>query len=161
MTLELRAALPADAVDISRLVQASFLEYVAPEWSSHAIEKFLSDSSPNAMAALIGDALFSAVARSGQETVGFLLLVPPNLLKALFVHRSWHKRGVARKLWQLACHRLQHGAAMADTIELNASTFAVEAYRKLGFRPISPPVVHEGCLSTRMAFRLPPCGPIA
>lgn len=158
MKLEYRPATPSDAGPISRLVQASFLEFVAPEWAPHAVEKFLSDSKPAELARFIANADFSAVACSGGEVVGFILLAPPNLLKALFVHRSWHQRGIARTLWELACDDLKNNRPKIETIELNASAFAVEAYKNLGFHPICEPFVHQGCRSTRMACWLPALG---
>ncbi len=155
MDLTYRTATPADAQAISRLVQASFLEFVAPDWETHAVGEFLEESSPSGLAAFIAQADFSAVAIAGEETVGFILLAPPNLLKALFVHRTWHKRGIARKLWTLARDYLDTRQPHVETIELNASAFAVDAYKMLGFYPISGPVLRQGCRSTRMACWLP------
>jgi predicted N-acetyltransferase YhbS len=92
MDLTYRTATPADAKSISRLVQASFLEFVAPDWEAQAVEKFLKETSPTELAAFLERADFSAVAMAENEPVGFILLAPPNLLKALFVHRSWQAR---------------------------------------------------------------------
>jgi GNAT superfamily N-acetyltransferase len=159
MDLTYRTATPADAQSISRLVQASFLEFVAPDWEAHAVEKFLKESSPTELAAFLERADFSAVAMAENEPVGFILLAPPNLLKALFVHRSWHKRGIARQLWALARDYLGSRKPSVETIELNASPFAVEAYKMLGFYPISGPILRQGCRSTRMACWLPAGAP--
>lgn len=155
MELTYRTATPADSQAISRLVKASFLEFVAPDWETHAIEKFLGDCSPTELAAFIAKAEFSAIAIAEKEPVGFILLAPPNLLKALFVERSWHRRGIARKLWTLARNHLATTRPAVETIELNASAFAVDAYKMLGFHPISGPIVRQGCRSTRMACWLP------
>lgn len=155
MELAFRAAAPSDAEAISRLVHASFLEFVAHEWEPPAVEKFLGDSSPEGLSAFIAKADFAALACAGSEAVGFILLAPPNLLKALFVAKQWHRRGIARKLWSMARGHLQATRPAVETIELNASTFAVETYRTLGFHPISEPFRHQGCLATRMACWLP------
>lgn len=159
MTLDYRAATPADAETISRLVQASFLEFVAHEWEPSAVENFLRESSPIEMTRFIAKAAFSAIVCANGRPVGFILLAPANQLKALFVDKSWHRRGIARWLWSLARGHLKATQPDVETIELNASTFAVETYRALGFYPISPPFRRQGCLATRMACWLPACAP--
>lgn len=159
MELAFRSATPSDAGPVSSLIHASFLEFVAPEWEAHAVEKFLQDSTPKGLADLIGMAAFAAVACAGDEPVGFILLAPPNQLKAMFVARPWHRRGIARKLWSLARSHLKANQPAVETIELNASGCAVETYKALGFYPISKPFRRQGCLSTRMACWLPACEP--
>lgn len=150
-----RLATPADAAAISRLVQESFLEFVAPDWEQHAVERFLRDSSPTELASFIATADFAAVAVADKEPIGFILLAPANMLKALFVHKSCHKRGVSRQLWSMARGHLKSRHPQLETIELNASDFAVEAYKALGFHPISKPLLRNGSRSTRMACWLP------
>jgi GNAT superfamily N-acetyltransferase len=157
MELEFRTATRSDAGAVSRLVQATFLDFVAHEWEPSAVEKFLGDSSPHELAEFIAQADYAAVACADGETVGFILLAPANQLKALFVHRSWHRRGIARKLWSLASGHLRVMKPAVETVELNASSFAVESYKSLGFHAVSEPVRYQGCLVTRMACRLPGC----
>lgn len=154
MEPEFRRAASSDAVAISRLVQESFLEFVAPDWEQCAVEQFLRDSAPTELASLIAMADFAAVACAGHEAVGFILLAPANLLKALFVNKSWHKRGIARKLWSQALGHLEASHLEVETIELNASRFAVGAYRTLGFHPTSEALLQHGCLSVRMARKI-------
>lgn len=155
--MEFRRAAPADAAAISRLVQESFLEFVAPEWEQHAVQQFLRDSSPTELASFIAMADFAAIGVADNEPIGFILLAPANMLKALFVHKSWHRRGVSRQLWSLARAHLKARHPELETIELNASDFAVEAYKSLGFYPISKPFMRNGSRSTRMACWLPSC----
>lgn len=155
MNLYLRQATADDAAGIAGLVQATFMQFVAPDWEPNAVKHFLGESSADRFALLIPKATYSVLAHVDNEIAGFILLPTPNLLAFLFVSGTHHGKGVARSLWQSACVHIETHHTDVKTIELNSSPYAVNAYRALGFYPISEPFRHGGCLATRMACWLP------
>ena len=151
----LRVAEVSDASVASELVQRTFNAFVAPDWEPEARSVFMSQSSSERLSSIIREATFAAVAESKGRVVGFILLSPPNVLAFLFVHAHWHRRGIARDLWERACKHIEAEHPAIKTIELNSSPYAIGAYKALGFYPISEPFRRGGCFATRMACWLP------
>lgn len=155
MNYTLRTSTSADAEAVSELVRAALTEFVAPDWEPNAREVFDSESSPERFSALLVEATFASVAVAEKQVVGVIVLPKPNLLAFLFVRRDWHKRGVAKALWEAARTHLETRHPEIKTVELNSSPQAVTAYRSLGFYPISEQFKRGGGVATRMACWLP------
>lgn len=155
MQSAIRPATVADAAAISALVQESFTRFVAPDWEPEARTVFMRESSPERLSTSISSATFAAVAEVDDQIVGIILLPTPSRLALLFVRAAWHRRGIATQLWQAARGHIEAHHAATATVELNASLYAVAAYRALGFYPISEPLRKGGCLAIRMACWLP------
>ena len=147
-------ARPNQSEAISALVQASFLEFVAPDWDPNARETFLKESSPQDLEAGIANGEFAAAAQLDDQLVGFVLLPSPEILGMLFVHPNHVGHGIGGALWQAAKQHLNIRHPALEAIELNSSPYAVPAYSALGFRAISEPFWKSGCLATRMAYQL-------
>lgn len=150
-----RPTMPNDAPIISELVQASFREFVAPDWKPEAHSHFMVHSSPARFARLIENAAFTAVALAGKEVVGFILLSSPAKLDFLFIHKMSVRQGIGSLLWEGARNHIEVNFPDVRTVDLNSSPYAVPAYKSLGFYPISEPFRRAGCLATRMACWLP------
>ena len=155
MKASIRIAKTSDAAAMAELVQETFNRFVAPEWEPPARAVFMGQSSSERFTTLIPEAAFAAVAESGGELVGVILLPIPSVLGFLFVSANWHRRGVASQLWDAARAHVEAQHPEVKTVELNSSPFAVAAYKALGFYPISEPFRRGGCLATRMACWLP------
>lgn len=155
MITTLTDPLAVGTTTVSALVQAGFNAFVAPDWEPAAQQLFLSESSPERLAEVIPGAAFASVAVSESEPVGFILMTKPTLLAMLFVHPKHLRRGVGTLLWNAARAHVEANFPDAKTVELNSSPYAVQAYRRLGFYPISEPFRRGGCLATRMACWLP------
>jgi GNAT superfamily N-acetyltransferase len=155
MKQTLRQAEEADAGAISTLLQRSFIEFVAPDWTDEARQVFLSESTPERFSTLIATAAFSAVAGSKGDIEGFILMPTPSLPGFLFVEKRSLRQGVARDLWESARRHTESEFPAVKTVELNSSPYAIGAYKALGFYPLSEPFRRGGCLATRMACWLP------
>jgi GNAT superfamily N-acetyltransferase len=155
MHYALRTCTVADAQAVSKLVHRTFAEFVAPEWELSACETFGTETSPDKFCNILSEATFASVAAVEQQIVGIIVLPKPNLLSLLFVHRDWHKQGVARALWQAARTHLETHNPDVKTVELNSTPYALPAYRSLGFYPISEQFKRSGSVATRMACWLP------
>lgn len=146
---------PAQAPELSALVQRSFLALSAVDWEPHARQVFLRESTPERLAHMMATGSYAAAAFEDEEPVGFLLMPRPSLLAMLFVDPAHLRRGIARALWESARTHLELHHPETRTVELNATPYAFEAYRHLGFYPISEPFFTDGCRATRMACWLP------
>ncbi len=155
MTYSLRTPTPDDAFAISALVQTVFDEFVAPDWEPSARDVFANESTPARFEQLLIEPALASIAESNQRMQGFILLTSPALLGFLFVDGQAHRQGIARALWQAAKADLKTAYPSTKTVELNSSPYAISAYKKLGFYPISEPFRSGGCVATRMACWLP------
>jgi GNAT superfamily N-acetyltransferase len=146
----------ADMSDrICALVHASFNQLVAHDWEPEAGRGFLADTLAPAIASYLENATFAAVELERDDPVGFILMPRPALVSMLFVHPDHLRKGIARRLWEAARSHVETEHSETKTVELNATPYAVAAYRALGFVPISTEFVRQGCRATRMACWLP------
>jgi hypothetical protein len=151
----IRDARPEDAAAVSALVHASFRSHVAADWEPIAQESLLADTSTGKLAARIAESVIVLVCEDHERMLGVILLPRPNLVQLCFVAQGQLGKGIGRALWEAARARLEEQFPEVETVELNASPYAVPAYRALGFYPISAPFRRGGAVATRMACWLP------
>lgn len=98
---------------------------------------------------------FAAAAFSEAGIAGVILMPSPNLLGLLFVRPCWLRLGIGKALWESARAHIEANYPQVQTIELNATAYALSFYRSVGFVPISAEFEREGRRATRMACWLP------
>ncbi|MEP7301445.1 MAG: GNAT family N-acetyltransferase [Caldimonas sp.] len=98
MNTPLRQASPDDAPAISKLVQAGFMERVAPDWEASARQDFLSGTAAEELAARIAEATLVAVYEDEGQILGVISLPRPTLVQLFFVAPGHLRRGVGRVL---------------------------------------------------------------
>ena len=155
MNTNVRQASPDDASAISELVQASFMEHVAPDWEPAAQQDFLRETSAEKLAARIAEASLVVVYEDEGQIRGVISLPRPTLVQLFFVAPSYLRGGVGRSLWEAARLHLEGRCPEVKTVELNSSPYALPAYKALGFFPISVPFRRRGAVAIRMACWLP------
>jgi GNAT superfamily N-acetyltransferase len=155
MGTHLREADPDDAPAIAAVVQAGFIAHVAPDWELPARQDFLRDTTAEKLAARIAESSLVVVYEDAAQVVGVIAMPRPTLVQLFFVAPGQLRRGIGRSLWEAARAHVEERHPEVKTIELNASPYAVKAYRALGFFPISQPYRRNGAVATRMACWLP------
>jgi GNAT superfamily N-acetyltransferase len=151
MKVALRPAQPSQAPLFSRLVHHSFVTLAAGAWEADAVAQFLKDSQPQALSASIASSFLAVGAWHEDATVGFALMPRASLLGMMFVSPACVGQGIGRLLWEYARSEVETRAPEVKTVELNATPYALAAYRALGFHPISHEFRFKGCVATRMA----------
>ena len=144
-----------DAVAASHLVQSSFSELAAQDWSPDARTVFLEGSTRDALKKKIAEATFAAGAFRDTDMLGFILMPTARILGMLFVHPAALRKGIGRSMWELAREHIESSHPDVRTVELNSTPYAFRFYRSLGFVPLSGEFVRDGCRVTRMACWLP------
>ena len=155
MDISLRRATPADAAVASELVQLSFNALVAPDWEADARQVFMGESSAASLQVALQSCAYAACAFDADAMRGFILMPRPTLVGMLFVHPDFLRRGIGKRLWEPAREFIEAAFPEAKTVELNASPFALNFYRSVGFVPLSAEFKRAGCRATRMACWLP------
>lgn len=128
--MEIREAIESDVAGISELIhrvstKCNFSKTEpCPQW-------FIDSIKPDVLQPLIvSDDYLWLIAMERGELTGVLALFEGNLVKYFFVHPKFHRRGVARALWQQVTHELR------SEISVRSSLFAVPFYEKLGFKTV-------------------------
>jgi GNAT superfamily N-acetyltransferase len=140
---------------VSEIVRASFDHFVAPDWQPEARDVFFAETSAEKLRLAISSSTYAALAETSDGFAGFILMARPSLLAMLFVRPRNVRQGIGALLWEAARGHIETHYPETKTVELNASSYAVAAYRAMGFFPISEPFRRSGSLATRMACWLP------
>jgi GNAT superfamily N-acetyltransferase len=155
MNYEIRSLSNAHAPEASAVIQESFLGLAAAAWRPDARGVFLEATAPASLQNKLNTMTFAAGAFSDGGIAGVILMPSPNLLGALFVRPRWLLRGIGRALWESARAHIEARFSEVNTVELNATPYAVPFYKSIGFVPISSEFERDGQRAIRMACWLP------
>ena len=128
-----------EALELARKV---FSEYEAPEYSQQGVDSFC---------AAIRDREYIAQLRvygayDGRTLIGMLATRSGGAHIALFfVDGRRHRQGVGRRLFELACKD-----NVCGKLTVNSSPYAVEVYKRLGFRQTDAEQLKDGIRYTPM-----------
>ncbi len=133
-----RWAHPEDWTDSMSLVWNTFMEFEAsdygPEGTGHFFE-FITDD--NLYAAFLKGNYPMVVARDGDRIVGVGSVRGGNRLSLLFVHKDYHRNGIATQIVDMLCKYLRD-VCHENSMIVRAAPYAVEFYKKTGFRVLEP-----------------------
>jgi GNAT superfamily N-acetyltransferase len=155
MKYAIRSLTNADAGEASAVIQESFLALAAADWHPDARSVFLEATAPAALQNRLITMTFAAGAFSDDEMAGVILMPSPSLLGALFVRPRWLRLGIGQALWETARRHIEARFSEVNTVELNATPYAVPFYKSVGFAPISSEYERDGQRAVRMACWLP------
>ena len=155
MEHEIRSLNNSDAAEASAVIQESFLALAAADWLPQARKSFLEDTAPTPLQTKLSTMTFAAGAFSEDGISGVILMPSPSLLGLLFVRPGWVRLGIGQALWESARAHIEAGFPEVNTVELNATPYAVHFYESVGFVPISTEFEREGRRAIRMACWLP------
>ena len=136
--MEIRHLTPAEIPQGLELVRDVFLEFEAPDYPPEGVEEFFRFLDDPQQASLCFYGAWDGTVLRG------ILAVREEHICLLFVRREYHRQGTARALIEAYC-REQTGA-----VTVNSSPYAVEAYRRLGFRDTAPQQTVNGITFTPM-----------
>lgn len=151
--MDIRALDIRDIRDAMELVREVFFEFEAPGYSQQGIDEFLRFIEPGAIAAMMDSgelALWGCF--DGALLTGVVASKNLNHISLLFVKKQYHRRGIARALFEKALTAC--AASGAKSITVNSSPYAVEAYRRLGFTETGKEQTIKGILFTPMVCKL-------
>jgi GNAT superfamily N-acetyltransferase len=146
---------PTDTQAASDLVRRGFEIYVAPEWEAQAALEFIAtDIGAQRMERLIVESAFTAgTFGDGGELLGLIIMPKPTWLALLFVDPDLFRLGIARELWERARQFVVTVTPPIEAVDLNASTFAIGFYLKVGF--VAGDIVEsKGRRGTRMVWKV-------
>ena len=82
--------------------------------------------------------------------VGVIAIRPIQHISLLFVRGQFHHLGVASRLVRMAISDIREGKPEIPYVTVNSSPYAVEFYKKIGFKPLGPEETRDGIRFTSM-----------
>ena len=130
--LRIRAATPEDSESISKLICELVEKFIVGEFSTRGRDFLLSTLTAEAITQNMQSGYRYHVAEVKESLSGVVAVRGNVHLYHLFVAERFHRKGIARKLWQFAMNEcLRNGNTGEFTV--NSSAYALGVYKKLGF----------------------------
>ncbi len=163
--LRIRALEQSDIEQAMRLVWEVFSEFEAPEYGRQGANEFRRYIEPGAVLTRMesGELKLWGGFEHG-ELKGVIAVRPRNPdvpengltgfghISLLFVRKQYHRRGIARALFETVKQACAESGACGITV--NSSPYAVEVYRRLGFTPTDAGKCVNGIRYTPMKYIL-------
>ena len=137
----------AEAVDLIRRV---FMEFVAPDCSPRGVEEFETFIELKSLRDKLSrsEIIFWGAYDRGGNLAGTIAGQSPGHIKYLFVEKRYHRQGIAQALLDML--RNHFHALGGRTLTVNSSPYAMEVYKKIGFRAVGPEKIVNGIKFTPM-----------
>jgi GNAT superfamily N-acetyltransferase len=133
-----------------KLVWRTFLKYEGNDYTMEGIRSFYNFITDGKLYdSLLKGEYQMMVALDEGRVIGVASVRSGNHLSLLFVDEAYHKKGVGRALIKQLCMYLKDEAG-ERYISLKAAPYAVNFYRKLGFRTVVPEEEYSGIRVTCM-----------
>lgn len=121
---------------VSDMVWEVFLEFEAPDYSDEGVSIFKAFIDPQRLANEIkvsGYKIYCCF--DGEILAGVIAFRNITHISLLFVRRSYHQRGIAKELLQLATREIIKEHSDVKELTVNSSPYAVDIYKQLEFIP--------------------------
>jgi GNAT superfamily N-acetyltransferase len=137
------------------LVWTVFQEFEAPDYSIQGIEEFRKFISYNSMTEQFETSkIVFWGCKVDNELTGVIATRGMNHICLLFVKKEFHRRGIAKRLFNTVLERCKSEKSAIHTITVNSSPYAVEVYHRLGFVDIEKEQTVNGMRFTPMMYSL-------
>jgi GNAT superfamily N-acetyltransferase len=126
-----------DIAAVARLLDVLAREFIVHESTPEGASTFLRENDEAGIRGYIAMGHVYHVADCDGEIAGFIAIRERKHLFHMFVGARWQRRGLSRKLWEVArAAAIDVGASGQFTV--NASNFAVPVYEAMGFVRTAP-----------------------
>lgn len=141
----------AKAVD---LVWKVFQEFEAPNYSNQGIEEFKKFISFNTLAEkLDNEEMYILGCYDDKKLAGVIATRNISHICMLFVYREYHKRGIAKSLFQSVLEDVKKYNNTSQ-ITVNSSIYAKDVYHRLGFIDLAEEQMVNGIRFIPMSYPL-------
>lgn len=150
MSYEIRWARESEWAPAMNMIWRTFLEYDGKDYTQEGIKNFfdfITDS--DLYTAFLRGEYQMMVALAQGRIIGVGSLRNKNHLSLLFVDGAYHHMGVGSAILIRLCDYLEREMG-EQYMSLKAAPYAVDFYRKLGFRVVQPEEEHSGIRVTSM-----------
>ena len=150
MPFEVRWAKEEEWGPAMRMIWRTFLRFEGRDYTREGIRNFYDFITDDDLyVAFLKGEYQLMVALDGQKVIGAGSIRNRNHLSLLCVEEGYHRMGVGRAILTAVCDYLKQEAG-EKYISLKAAPYAVNFYRRLGFRAVRPEEEYSGIRVTEM-----------
>ena len=150
MPFEVRWAKEEEWGPAMRMIWRTFLRFEGRDYTREGIRNFYDFITDDDLyVAFLKGEYQLMVALDGQKVIGAGSIRNRNHLSLLVVEEGYHRMGVGRAILTAVCDYLKQEAG-EKYISLKAAPYAVNFYRRLGFRAVRPEEEYSGIRVTEM-----------
>jgi ribosomal protein S18 acetylase RimI-like enzyme len=152
--IAVRTARPDEVPALSLLASKVFREFIEGDYGEEGRRNFLQFAAVRPLRERLAFGHLTLVAELDATLAGMIQVRLPAHVLMLFVDGAFHRRGVARSLLEAALARIRGLHPQTLQVTVNASPYAVEAYRALGFELAGARDATDGVITVPMVKRL-------
>lgn len=135
--MQIRPILDKDIPAVARLMRTLSEEFIVHESTTEAAASFVRENDEAGILNFIDAGIVYRVAEIDGRVVGFIAIRENRHLFHMFVDKAYHRRGIARQLWEVA-RKAAIEAGNPGVFTVNSSNYALPVYEKLGFVRTEP-----------------------
>ena len=149
-----RCAYHSDWDGAMKLAWDTFVRYDAPDYSQEGIQNFRNFVNDEMLRKMFLAGHYQMfVATDDGQCVGMLTLREKKHISLLFVNEYYHRHGVGSALIKFVSRYAKNEEGL-DRLIVNASPYAVNFYRRRGFKDLGPETTADGIRFTPMELLL-------
>ncbi len=158
-SVNIRAPLPADHLEISALIESLIPRYLARDVTPEGAAIIRENAQPGLIGARLGGLVYPAwspafVAVTGSRIVGFGAVRDATHITQIQVAEGWHGRGIGARLARALIEAVHHRHPNARSVTLNAASGALVSYLRMGFVPVGPRWTWRGITAQPMSMQI-------
>ncbi|MDQ1812926.1 GNAT family N-acetyltransferase [Massilia sp. CCM 9210] len=135
--MRIRPIEPSDIPAVVALFRALATEFIVHESPPEVVATFLRDNDEQGFQGFLAKGYVYHVAEIDGELAGFIAVRERRHLYHMFVGKTFHGRGVARAMWDVARREAIDGGG-DGSFTVNSSNYALPVYQAMGFERTSP-----------------------
>lgn len=155
---EVRRLTAAEIDAALQLAWKTYLEFEAPDYGPEGVERFRHDIVDNDAfrhACINGEhRLWGAF--DGKRLIGFAAMRGKSHICLFFVHKDYHRRGVATAIWRELLRDVLRADPKLNCLTLNSSPYALPFYFHLGWEATGEEKTLNGIRFTPLMYRIAP-----
>ncbi len=97
---------------------------------------------------------FHYVAKINNKVVGYIEISNNNHVCILFVNKEYYKQGIGRELFLKALKQIKKQDSEIKEIDVHATLYGINFYKKLGFIPTNVEQIKDGCRYVPMIIKI-------
>ncbi len=140
---------------VNSLISRVFDKYIGKGYPQEGQDNFKHFISPDNIRERFKNGTdFILLAKDNSEIIGVISIRNNDHISTLFVDERYHKRGIASELLKRSLELIHVKEKGIEKITVNSSPYAVEIYKKMGFKATDSQKLKDGIIFVPMVCKL-------
>lgn len=154
MNITYQNMMTGEETEVSKFISSVFQKYVAPDYCHEGIQEFNKYIEPEAISKRQKENNILITAKHEERITGAIEIRDKNHIALLFVAEEYQQRGIAKTLLKRGIEKIEKAHGKISDLSVNSSLYAVEIYKKLGFKATDKEQKKNGIRYTPMRKEL-------